>query len=248
MQETIRVLAPIVVTHVAILAVILVVIRRLVLGDTLRAVAKIRQVEAEVRKKEESIRREIAEHEKEFEQKKQQSEEALQKQREQSEREVARLRDQTLAEAQKEGEKIVQQAKKNEERLRQQIAQDMEGKAVEYGGQIFKLVFSEEMNGELNRKFIGELLDALDEVDGASITVDPNDAEFRSSHPIEGGQKARLETLLKAKFGADVKVAEKVVPELLAGLAFKLGSLEIDGSLLSRYHEAVAEVKKNASV
>jgi hypothetical protein len=32
----------------------------------------------------------------------------------------------------------------------------------------------------------------------------------------------------------------------MAGISFKLGSLEIDGSLRSRFGEAVAEVKKNA--
>ena len=71
---------------------------------------------------------------------------------------------------------------------------------------------------------------------------------FRSSHPIEPARKERLESLLRQKFGAAIQVREKVDENLLAGLAFKLGSLEIDGSLLSRYHEAVAEVKKSVSV
>jgi F0F1-type ATP synthase delta subunit len=247
MQEVARVVVPIVVAHAFILAIAVVVIRRLVVGDTMRSVAQIRQVEAEVRRKEEAIRREIAEHEREFDLKKRQNDEDLQRRREQGDKEVARLRDQALAEAQKEGEKILQQAKKNEERFRQQVLQEMEEKAVDYGGQVFKLVFSEEMNDALSRKFIDELLDALDEVDGASITVDAADAEFRSSHALHADQKSRLEGLLKSKFGAEVSVTEKVEPELLAGLAFKLGSLEIDGSLLSRFREAAAEVKKNAA-
>ena len=75
------------------LATVLVLIRRLLLGDTMKAVEKINQVEAEVRKKEESIRQEIEQHEKDFLQKKAEAEEALQKQKEQSEKELSLLRD-----------------------------------------------------------------------------------------------------------------------------------------------------------
>jgi vacuolar-type H+-ATPase subunit H len=224
------------------------VIKRLLLGDTKRAVARLREVEADVRRKEERVRAEIAEHEKEFERRKSEAEASMERQRQESEKELSRLKDKMMADSRKEGERILDQARKNEEKFRKQIAQDMEEKAVEYGGQIFRLVFSEEMNSELNAKFIDELLDALEEVDSTSITVDSENAEFRSSHPIEPARKERLESLLHAKFGARIKVEEKLDEDLLAGLAFKLGSLEIDGSLLSRYHEAVAEVKKNASV
>lgn len=248
MQEALRTLVPVVLTHAVVLAIVIVIIKRMLLGDTMRAVARIRQVEAEVRKKEEDIRREIADHEREFERRKTEAEESLERQREEAEKQITQAKEQALADARKEGDRIIEQAKKNEEKFRQQIAQDMEEKAVEYGGQIFKLVFSEEMNSSLNGKFIDELLDALEEVDASSITVDPGDAEFRSSHEIEAEQKQRLEALLSTKFGASISVEEQVDENLLAGLAFKLGSLEIDGSLLSRYHEAVAEVKKTANV
>ncbi|MCK5850860.1 MAG: F0F1 ATP synthase subunit delta [Kiritimatiellae bacterium] len=251
MENIVRVLMPLVpiaVVHVVVLAVILFLIKKMLLGDTMRAVAKVRQVETEVRKKEETIRNEIQEHEKEFVKKRADAQEELQREREASEAEVTKMRDSTLAEARTEGEKIIEQAKKDEERLREQIAREMEEKAIDYGGQVFKLVFSEKITTDLNKSFIAELLDALEEVDAGSITVDSSEAEFASSHPIDPEQKSRLEKLLADKFGAEVKVQEKVQPELLAGLVFKLGSLEIDGSLLNRYQEAAAEVKKTAQI
>jgi len=248
MREIIRILMPVALTYVAATALMVFAIRRLLLGDTRRAMAKIREVEGEVRRKEERIRAEIAEHERDFEARKIEAQESMERQRKESEKEMAKAREKALADARKEGERIIDQARKNEEKLRQQIAQDMEEKAVEYGGRIFKLVFSEEMNVELNRKFIEELLNALDEVDSSSITVDADDAVFKSSHPLEEEQKERLKELLKNKFGADVEINETIDEALLAGLSFKLGSLEIDGSLLSRYHEAVSEVKKGIGV
>lgn len=232
--------------HVCALVALVFVIKRILVGDTMKAVAQIRQVEAEVRNKEESIRHDIAEHEKEFEKQRAEAEEAMQAQRQQSEKELGQLREQITAGAKKEADRIIENAKKGEEKLRQQIAQDMEEKAVGYGGDIFSLVFSERINEELNRQFIGELLDAIEEVDAASITVDGDDVMFASSHPIAADQKARLAKLLTEKFGAEISINETVKPELMAGLVFKLGSLEIDGSLLNRYNEAVAEVSKGA--
>ena len=245
MQDIIRILIPIGVIYIGVLAATVFVIRKLLLSDTAQAVNKIKQVETEVRKKEEGIRREIEEHEKEFLRKKAEAEADLQRQKGESEKEVNRLKDQVLADAKKEAERLVDQAKKNEEKVRKQIAQDMEEKAVDYGIQVVKLVFSEKMNEQLNGTFIDELLDALDGVDASSITVDAGQAQFTSSHPMLTAQKERLEKLLAEKFGVTIKVEEKVQKDLIAGLLFKLGSLEIDGSLTNRLQEAAAEMRKN---
>jgi F0F1-type ATP synthase delta subunit len=248
MQETLKILIPVVVAHACVLVAIIFVIKRMLLSDTLNAVDRIRQVEAEVRKKEETIRREIEEHEKDFAQKKAEAEEELRKQRDASEKEVGRLKEQTLGEARKEADRILDQAKKNEEKLRQQIAQDMEEKAVDYGADVFKLVVSDVITADLNKLFVGELLDALQEIEPGSITVDSKQADIRCSHPMDPEQKQRFEGLLKEKFGATIQVNEATDKDLLAGMSFKLGSLEIDGSLRNRFREAAQEVKKTAHV
>lgn len=248
MQEMLKFLIPIIVAHVLVLVVIVIVIKRLLLSDTMTAVSRIKQVEAEVRKKEEGIRQEIEEHEKEFARKKAEAEEEIERHREAAEKELAKTRDQVIADAKKEGDAILERAKKGEEKLRQEIARDMEEKAVDYGGEVFKLVFSDKIGEELNKQFTSELLDALEEVDAASITVDSDEVEFKSSHPMDPEQKKRLEKMLADKFGVDIKIEEKIEEDLLAGLVFKLGSLEIDGSLRNRYQEAAAEVKKSAKV
>jgi len=246
MTDTLKILIPIVIAHIVVLVAVVFVIKRLLLSDTMNAVQRIQQVEADVRKREEGIRREIEEHEREFTRKKADAETEIQRHREEGEKEVARMREQVLEDARTEGDRLIEQAKKNEQKFREQLAQDIEERAVEYGGEVFRLVFSDKMNEVLNRQFIDELLDALAEVDGSTITIDSGSAEFIASHPLPAEQKQRLETLLAERFGVNVKVEEKLQPDLMAGLILKLGSLEIDGSLLNRYREAVAEVKKNA--
>lgn len=243
-METVKIIVPIVIVHAVVLALIVFVIKKLLLNDTMKAVGTIKQVEADVRKKEEAIRMEIDVHEKEFTKKKKEAEEELDLKRKKSEQEVSQMRETVLADAKKEGEKIMDQAKRNEDNFRKQLAQDMEAKSVDYAGQIFDLVISEKANEELNKLFIGELLDALDEVDAGAITVEGSNGEFTSSHPISPEQKERLQTLLKEKFGADIKVEEIIDKSIMGGLILKLGTLEIDGSLRNRFSEAVHEVKK----
>ncbi len=248
MDEIVRYIVPIVVIHVIALAVLVLVIKKLLLGDTRRAISSLRQVETEVRKKEEQIRRDIELHEKDFEKKKAAAEAEQAAVLKEEQKKLATLKDQTLAEARKEADRIVEEARNNEAKFRKQLAQDVEEKAVDFGGQVFKLVISELVNEEVNRRFIGELLDALDEIESGAITVDGDEAEFICSHPLSDEQKGRFRELLKEKFGADVEVNEKIDENLIAGMSFKLGSLEIDGSLLNRFKEAVQEVKKSTTV
>jgi F0F1-type ATP synthase delta subunit len=248
MQEVLKVAVPIIVIHLVVLAVLVGFIRVVIVGHARRATTRVKEVEDEVRKKEDDMKREIEDHEKDFREKKAETERQLQAQSDEAKREASRLKEQSIAEAKKESSKIIEQAHKNEQKIRDQIARQMEEKAVDYGGRIFKLVFSDLMTGDLNKQFINELIDALDEIEKGSITVEDVAAEVITSHPLDEEQRTRLEGILRDKFDEAATVSETVDEALLGGLILKMGSLEIDGSLRNRYKEAVNEVKKEAHV
>ena len=67
MQDILTVLGLIITAHLLILVAIIIIIKKMLMGDTVNAVNRIRQGEAEVRKKEEKMRREREEEEKERE-------------------------------------------------------------------------------------------------------------------------------------------------------------------------------------
>lgn len=239
-----RILWPVAVTVGVTLTVVGLAMRAWLLHDAKRAIESLSRVEADVRKKEEAVRRQIEEHEREFAQRRADLEADLQRRAEEAQKEVSRLREQMMAEAKREADRILANARQGEERLRAQVMAEMEDKAAHYAGEVLKLVCSEAVTAAVNHQFTDELLHALEEIDAASIVVDGSDQEFVSSHPMEPEQKVRLEKILADKFGLSVHVQEKVRPELLAGMIIKLGSLEIDGSLLNRCREAAAEVRK----
>ena len=189
----------------------------------------------------------MQQHEEELATHSRQAESDLSTAREKSEHDIEQMHEQIVEEARREAADVMDKARKSERKLKEQVALEMEEKAVDFGGRVFRLVFSDRLNEIVNSQFVDELLDALADTDASSITVDATEAEFSSSHPLEPAQKERLQLILADKFGINIEVNESVREELLAGLVMKIGSLEIDGSLLSRYQEAVTELKTAAS-
>lgn len=224
--------------------VLIVILRKLLLGDTMNAIGRLKSAEEDLGRKEADLQQKLEEHETEFARKQAESEENLQRQREASERDLARLKERMVGDARSQADKIISEAQLSKDKIREQLVREMNEKAVEFAGELFKMVISQTVTEALNAAFVNELIDALEEVDETSIHVEAADAEFGSSHPLIPEQRKKLEELLARKFDVNVSIQEKVRPELLAGLTIKLGSLEIDASLLNRYREGVGEMKK----
>ncbi len=246
MQEALKVAIPIIVLVVVVFVIIVVLVRLILVRQAVSAIARVKQVEDEVRKKEEEIRREIDEHEITFAKQKEEAEREIEARRDEAKREAARLKDQAAADAKVESQKIIDQAHKNEKLMKEQIELQMGQKAVEYGGSVFKLVFSDLMTAELDRLFIAELVEALGEIEKGSITVESPEANVTVANALSEEQRAELEAVLRSSIHDGSTITEHVDESIMGGLILKMGSLEIDGSLRNRYREAVDEVRKEA--
>lgn len=244
MKEMAGSLLTILVAQLVVFAVIVVVLRKLLLSDTMNAVKRLKTAESDLAKKEDAMRQKMEAHEQEFLQKQAAAQEEADRKRTAAEQDLSKLRDRIRAEAKAEADKILGDAQLAKEKLREQLVRETQGKAVEYAGDLFKLVISRSVNEKLNAAFVDELMVALTEVDETTIHIEASEAEFIASHKLDPAQKSRLEALVARKFGVTLSINEKIDDGLLAGLVIKLGSLEIDGSLLNRYREGVNEIKK----
>lgn len=248
MPETSKIVINIIIAQAVFFAVIVVILKRLLLNDTMKAVRKLRQVEIEVGKKEEAMRRSLEENEHEFAQKSAAAKEEMRKAKETAERELSRMRENLFEEAKKERDRLIGDAEKNKERMRQELLREADKQAIAYAAEVFGMVFSDEVACVLNRAFVDELFSALDEVDGDSIAVDATDSNIIAAVALPDDQRERLQEIIARKFNARVAIKEKVDAALIAGLKIKLGSLEIDGSLQNRFHEAIEELQKKRGV
>ncbi|MDA0323696.1 MAG: F0F1 ATP synthase subunit delta [Verrucomicrobia bacterium] len=232
--------------QLVVFGVIVFLFKRLLLRDAMNAVNRIKQVEADVNKREEAVRRQLEDHEKELAHKLTEMEAELERRRVGSEQELVRMKETITAEAKREGEEIVARAKRGAQKMREDMEREAEARAIDYAGDIFKMTFSEKVSESVNREFVGEVIAALEEVDGESLHVEAGDAEFTSSHPLAPDQRRRLQDLISEKFSVSLDIQEKVDPEILGGISMRIGTLEIDASLRSRFSEAAGEVKKDA--
>ncbi len=232
-----------IIVQVVVLVVAIVALRQILLRDTMRAVAKLREAEGELGKKEEQVRKRIEENEAEFRRKSAEAQETVERTREAMEKDMARTRDALMEDAKKERDRILDEATRNKEKVRQELAREAATKVLEDAGRAYEMVFSREVGQKLDHAFLDELLAALDEMDGSSITVDADAVEISCSHPLDAGHRERIKALVASKFNVSLEVRETIIPELIAGVKIKLGSLEIDGSLSNRFREAIDQLK-----
>ncbi|MEI8138520.1 MAG: F0F1 ATP synthase subunit delta [bacterium] len=238
-----RMMVYLIIAQLAVFVVLVIGLKRLLMGDTQLAATKLREVEADLGRKEEAVRKRIEDNEAEFRRKSAEAQEGLTRTREVMEKEVSRTRDGLLDEARKERDKIVDEANRSKEKLRQELAREAQAQAVEHARRVYELVFSEELGRKLDHSFLDELLVALDEMDSSSITISAAAIEVVCSHPLEPAHRERLREIVSRKFDVALEVRETVDPTLIAGIKIKLGSLEIDGSLRNRFNEAIEQLK-----
>ena len=226
-----------------VFAVLVIGIKQLLLRDTVKAANKLREAEGELGKKEEAVRKRIEDNEAEFRRKSAEAQEALARTREVMEKELAKSREALLEDAKKERDRIVDEAVRGKDKVKQELIREAESHTLEYAGRIYEMVFSAELGKKLDHAFLDELLVALEEMDASSITINAPAIEVLCSHPLEDAHKVRVRDIVTKKFGATLDVHETVDPELIAGVRIKMGSLEIDGSLVSRFREAIGQLK-----
>lgn len=244
MQELLQVAIPIIIVHVVVLIVLVLAIRIALQASASKAVARVRQIEEDVRKREEDLSGEQERMDRELAERKAEAERQIDALRDDAKREAVHAKEKALTDAKRDAQKILDQAKAGEEKLRAHIEREMGEKAVDYGGRIFHLVFDDMITEELNQIFTDELIDALNEIESGSITVDTEEARVTVSQNLPDVLREKLLGVLREKFHEKAKIEEQVDESIMAGLILKMGSLEIDGSLRNRYQEAVREVQK----
>ena len=135
------------IAQLVVFTVIVIILRKLLLNDTLRAVNRMKAAEAELGKKAEVMRQKMESHEQEFTKNKEAAEAELEKRREGTEQDLARMKERMQADAKTAADKIISDAQLNKEKIREQLVREMDEKAVDFAGEVFKLVISSYIPG-----------------------------------------------------------------------------------------------------
>lgn len=101
--------------------------------------------------------------------------------------------------------------------------------------------------GEMTRDFLGVLIErnrvgltpkiARAFADAAGDITGDRTAVVQTARPLTAEQSERLRRALSGVFGGDVRIVERVKPELLAGARVTVGDRLFDGSVLGRLEQ-----------
>ena len=160
-------------------------------------------------------------------------------------REAQATQETVVKAARQQSEDIIAQAHRAQEMMTAEIESRVESRAVDRACEVVGMVLSNEMSEPMHTQWVKELLTTgLKDVDRLHVPEDLKEIQVVSAFPLTHEQKSQLEKKLREALHKDVKLVEKIEPEMIAGLQIQLGSLLIDGSLRHKVKEASRDVKR----
>lgn len=151
--------------------------------------------------------------------------------------EAQQEKDRIIQEAHQKSEQMLRQAEKTCELLKQEIDDKVAVKATEKAAELIQQALPDKFHRELHSMWFKESIKSDFQLDRLHLPDDICEVEVISVFPLTEEQKKELKKKLDKRLGTDIKLKEKVDPQLIAGVVITLGSVVIDGSLKSRIQQ-----------
>jgi F0F1-type ATP synthase membrane subunit b/b' len=147
-------------------------------------------------------------------------------------------------EARKQSEEIIAQASRAKEMLLEEINEKINERAVEKACEMVQAILPDEAGHEMHTRRVREFFkNSLDRLERLNVPEEMHEAEVFSAYPLTSEEKTTLAGMLKEKLHREIRLSEKVSPELIAGFRVVLSTVVIDGSLNFRIREFVRHAR-----
>ena len=161
-------------------------------------------------------------------------------------REAQATQDVIMKQARQQSEEIIGQANRAQELALSEIESRVEARAIDRACELAGVMLSNEISEAMHKQWVKELLKTgLEDVERLHVPEDFQEVQIVSAFPLTDEQRTLIDKRLRDILKRDFKLAEKIQPEMIAGLQVHLGSLLIDGSLRYRIREAARDVKRS---
>ena len=166
-----------------------------------------------------------------------------------SQKDAQQQRDEILKQAQAEKEKIVGEAHRQAEEVIKQadnarlallgeLDHKIDERAVLKASELLASALPDDLKAEIHGKWLVNLIESsFENLDRLKIPGGLAEISVISAFPLDDAQREALVSKLKEKLGDEITLAEKVDPEIMAGLVVTIGSLCLDGSLRFKIQE-----------
>lgn len=159
---------------------------------------------------------------------------------------AARLK--TVQEARHEGERIVSDAMKARDAMRLELVGEMHGKTIEAACELIITMFPQKLRQDIHDYWVNELIEeGLKALDQFASRENIQAVEVQCAFPLSEDHRDKILKCIEKKISAEIKMIEKVNPDLVAGLRLTLGHLVLEGSLAEKLKEAALHAKNKYS-
>ena len=209
-------------------------LRRILYSMSATEAARLQRLSAQNEEQSREIVRKLDETEEECQLRRQQADHHLREARAKAREDAAEVRQEILAKARQEAEAITQRALN----MRDQVEEDAEAMAAAKGAELAFRLLAEVLTGPnqaaLHEGFVLDSLDELAALDPRLLAGASAEGRLVTARPLAFDAVQRFRAVLADKAGHPVTLTEETDPGCIAGVAVRLGNLEIDGTLRAR--------------
>jgi len=236
-----EILIPMIILQVVTFAALVFVLRKLMYSASADEAGRLKQMEEEYIRRTQDLAAKMDAVDKEYRAKVTIAEEEVRRLKDEAKIEVEKIKEDSLTKARDESERIVNQAVSTRAKIRQELEAQALDKALELSRKLIEKVIDSKHQKLLHAGLIDELIDELDKVDGAKLSVAPDKGEVAVAHELGKDALDRIAAAVSKKAGKKIQLTEKTDRSLAAGAVIKLGSIVIDGSIAGRLKDAYAD-------
>lgn len=216
-------------------------LRSLLSKNITGASAHLQQLSQDYTKKEQQAKKRLEEAEQYYQKTCAKAQQDASQLKAQFEKEIQEGKEKILEQARQESERIIERAGKTRDLLMSELDHKIDARAVERAGDLIQDVLPNHLHKEMHSHWFEELVvSGFEELSTLHVSEDISDAEVVSAFHLSPKQQELLCKRLKEKLGRDIKLKEKIDPQIVAGVVVSLGSLVLDGSLKYKIKEAAS--------
>lgn len=221
-------------------------LRKIMYSASYMETKRLEQLNAENVKKVQELTMKINEADKQCQEKIGSAEAEAKRLKIQSQEEIERLKEEILNKARQDAEHITASALNNKERIKEELEAKMLENAIDFSCTMLTVTLSSKNQKLLHEGLLSDVMQELDKIEPKKIQISVTKGELITPYEIEESKKEKLSQIISEKTNNKIHLEEKIIPEGIAGITIKLGSLIIDGSLRGKLKEAAERLKKDS--
>ncbi len=228
-------IVPLIVLLVVISVVMIMMLRMTLRSQVSNATTHLQELSQEYLKKQEELKAHLEGVDRQYQEQVAKTQAEIDRMRTQAEQEVEMERQRVITHAREEAERIVRQAMESRDAWRHELERSIERRAIDRACEWIRDMLSLEFRQQIHTQWWDELMqDGFAGLDRLCVEDGVQELLVRSAFPMTREQQQGLQHRLQARLNRSLTLREENDPTLVAGFVLMLGSVVIDGSMVSK--------------